>query len=173
MRPVTFLRLCLVALLASFPLSSAKAERLNEASIRHMYDESAAAIRDPDQTRLLMEERLDDSFTLKTNQIIALSDGRGQSSSRVLDKAGTMDEEILSGRTTEIEDYHHTILNIQFSDDKKFADVRDATLSSGLIKMETAEGQKKSAKFGASQECLDLVTLKDQTLTILKSAGSK
>ena len=162
----TALSVCLCAL---FSPQSVRAESLADATLRKVYADGAAAVRDAIKTRHLMEARLDEKFAIKSNLTLIVGDAAPKGVTNVLDKTGAIDDVMRSSSTMTIGDYRYAIVNIKLSDDKKYAYVQDTSTSTGTMAGSDPAGHSLTANYTASQGCLDLLTLALEKIVYLKS----
>jgi hypothetical protein len=162
-----FIGLCLLMAGLSVP---ARAEGLEDAFIRALYTATAAAVGDPEKTRQLLEENLDEYFTRKSNLTQVIIDTPPQKTTSTRDKIEVIDDVVRGYSVMRVERYKSKIVSIKYTDDRQYATVTYTTASSGTISLAVPGDGYKAAKYEDGEGCVDQLGLEGTKIKILQSA---
>jgi hypothetical protein len=146
-----------------------RAETLDDDSIRKIYAEAGAAIRDPAKSREMMETRLDDNFTLRSHMTRTAGNNPSQNAVETKSKKQAIEAQVNGMQEMKIENYENNIVSIQYSPDKKLAYVNDTSSSSGTVNLPASAGQNAQIKYSAKEACADILTLVGDQIKITQS----
>jgi hypothetical protein len=157
-----------LALIAAVP---ARAETLDEDTIRKVYDEIKSTIHDADKARAVLQERLDDNYTLKSDVTRHVNDQPPQKASATLDKAKTIQDTVDNISRMKMDKFDSDISSIQFSGDHKYAYVNLATTSTGVLSASTQEDKSKLVNFdyAITETCTQIVGLVQDRVKIMQA----
>ena len=71
--------------------------------------------------------------------------------------------------TMKMDSYESTIASIQYSGDKKFAYVKDASTSAGTVSIPAQAGQFDTLNYEAKESCSHIMSLVDSKIKIMQS----
>lgn len=148
---------------------AARAESLDDATIRKIYTDAAQAIHDADKSRRLMNERFDDNFIMHSEIVRAVGNNPPEKSSEDKNKAQAIHDVVNGIMQTNVEDYDNRVISIQYSGNNAQALVDDQTSSSGTISVPQKDGQYTLVRYAARETCTDTLALVDTTVKIMKS----
>lgn len=151
---------------ASIPV---RAETLDDGTIRQIYTEMKGAMRDPGRLSQIMAERFDDNFVLKLDITHIVGSNPPQQSSASLMKKEYIDSTMSGMNAMKMQNYESNIISIQFSDDRKYATVNDASTTIGTINVPTQKGMLNDVKYQAKETCSHIVTLMAGMVKIMQS----
>lgn len=159
---------CLCLFFIDMP-SPSYAEGLNDVSIRALYAKTAAIVDDPEKMLQMMEDKLDDHFTLKSNLTQIIGDGPPQTTVSTFDKTKAIDNALRGYSVMQVDHYQNKVTGIKYSDDHKYATVTDTTASSGIINVPVPEGGYAAIRYEDGEGCVDQLTLAEEKIKFLQS----
>ena len=159
--------LIFLVLIGSYGLCHA--ETLDDDSIRKIYADAKATIRDPVKARDMMETRLDDNFTLRSNMTRTAGKAPSQTAVETKSKKQAIESQMSGMQEMKIDNYENIIVSIQYSADKAYAYVSDTSSSSGTVNLPAQQGQNGQVRYTAKETCADTLTLVGGLIKITQS----
>lgn len=163
-------RVLALALFCLLPAFAARAETLDDASIRAFYASYAETFKVSDDLVSFMQTRFDDKYTLQENLTRIVDDDPPQASNDTYGKDMEILNSIRGANETRIATAQGNVVNIAYSDDHKYAYVTYTLALSGTTKVEDANGLSSEGSYGDAEGCVGQLMLKNDSITIVKSA---
>lgn len=161
-------RLGLIALLLLLAVP-ARAETLDDDTIREVYAQIKDAIRDPVKTREILQARLDDKYTLKTD-LVRHIDNQQQNFSVTADKAKTIQDAVDSIARMKMDKYDSNIESIAYSGDHQFAYVKLVSTSNGILSVPVKDSAKmENFAYDITEICTHIVGLAADEVKIMRA----
>jgi hypothetical protein len=157
---------CVFAISAPF---YAHAETLDDASIRQLYAETTAHLRNPAQSIGDERERLAENYLGKITTTTFVNGQTISTEDKVFNKATSIASTIEGYKHLQIEEITNDIKTIQFSKDKTIAYVSNTTSSTGTMTIPISENQSTLTPFDIGQGCVDQLNLINSKIQISRS----
>jgi hypothetical protein len=156
--------LCLIPAAAETPVES-----LNDDTIRAIYAENDAAIKDTKKTVQLIKERFDDGFVLKSDTSVMVGGVLQKHEMETKDKDKIIEDTSKAGDTLDIKNHQHKIVAIRYTADKKYAYVSDVDILDGFIKLPLGDGKYGQAVFKQKQYGVDKLEIIGAQIKIMST----
>ncbi|MDP9126930.1 MAG: hypothetical protein M3N08_01540 [Pseudomonadota bacterium] len=167
MKTSTFGLALIVVLAAVLPC---RAETLDDDSIKKLYADTKAAIHDPDKTRELMETRLDENFTSRSNMTRSMAGTPPQTATETKSKSQAIEAEIGGLKEVNLESYDNAVVSIKYAPDRKSAIVNDTSTATGTVNAPSQPGQAAAIiRYTAKESCSNTLALVDAQIKIMQS----
>lgn len=165
--------LLIISSLCAAPLA-ARAETLDEASIRALYARLESDIRDKSKIASYMQERLVDGYSLSLSQGTIVNGMPPQRSQATLNRADTIAHALKGYESMTVEAAKFEIFDIRYSSDRKVAYVRLTATSSGMLMVSGGTvgigSAMPSTRYQDVEKCQESLTLESGTIKFLQTA---
>lgn len=148
---------------------AAMTEALDDPTLRLVYKSADDLVQKPKELMEFMKTRLADNYQHNETLIHAMKGKPDQITPMQQNKAQMLEALQQAANVMSVDKYEHKILDIKFSEDKKYAYVSSTESSSGNLNYTLPDGKKLKLPYNAASGCIDTLTVVKPLINFVRS----